>query len=848
MVRGILAVTAHQLFYVTSCWAQGRTVFVLLRAANLAFFLATATYGILSFGTFSYQQFIKPEVLPWPSWFAFVHPPLFWLCSSLTAWSLLPHLAGERRQRAAIGYVSVSVAVGVALAWFPLLNRLGNDGYSLGVGLLALMFPIALAIVDHRTSQSIEPTLTCDRHALRTCVVTGLATWMAYAAAAPIRLGNAVGINLDARSLLVSWTVSAAAHLAVFTVVFLVLTLVFRAARRTARPGRFAYWLTLAIVAGSLAVVLEDVVFDSLAFAAWTGWLAALALSTTVVLTWSGAVRHVVTRASHVPRDVLGTLSAPLAAFGPRAARALAVVAIPLGALGSGNLFAQLDWNFLFQKLTVFGVWAGAFGLVHAAVDRPRRPVVFRFRSMRLSAGVLVAIAAIFATLPRVSAWTGDRKLVPELLFDQYAAIDPSFHFMRDVMWIEAPDGASFYGLLKAHSVIDGEAIRPIDIDFVRPLEGTGNRPHIFLFVIDSLRRDYLSPYNPEVTFTPAIDRFARESIVFERAFSRYSGTGLSMPSIWAGGMLLHTQYIRPFAPMNALEKLLDVNGYRRVFSPDHITRQLLTASERDVHLDRGVLEMRYDLCRTLGELETTLDRTFTGDAPVFAHTRSLNLHIGNVASEGGKLERTGAFVAPVVDRVRAMDRCLGRFLDFLKRRALYDESIVIVTSDHGDSLGEDGRWGHSYTIFPESMRIPLIVHLPARFSGRAAADEKAVSFSSDITPTLYALLGYQPRDLGSLYGRPLVALDGGTPPARTRTSEQFLLAASYGAVYGLLSDEGRSLYIVDAVSGRDYAFDLGGGSDVRLTITDAMRASRWDVIRRQVHKLSAQYGYRTES
>ena len=68
--------------------------------------------------------------------------------------------------------------------------------------------------------------------------------------------------------------------------------------------------------------------------------------------------------------------------------------------------------------------------------------------------------------------------------------------------------------------------------------------PHIFLLVVDSLRRDYLSPYNPQVTFTPAFDQFAREEFAFQRAFTRYGGTGLSMPAIWAGSMILHKEYV----------------------------------------------------------------------------------------------------------------------------------------------------------------------------------------------------------------------------------------------------------------------------------------------------------------
>ena len=62
--------------------------------------------------------------------------------------------------------------------------------------------------------------------------------------------------------------------------------------------------------------------------------------------------------------------------------------------------------------------------------------------------------------------------------------------------------------------------------------------------MIDSLRRDYLSPYNPAVTFTPAIDALARDSLVYRNAFTQYGATGLSVPSLWVGGQILHKQYV----------------------------------------------------------------------------------------------------------------------------------------------------------------------------------------------------------------------------------------------------------------------------------------------------------------
>ena len=199
-------------------------------------------------------------------------------------------------------------------------------------------------------------------------------------------------------------------------------------------------------------------------------------------------------------------------------------------------------------------------------------------------------------------------------------------------------------------------------------------------------------------------------------------------------------------------------------------------------------------------------------------------------------------FFAPVADQVRHIDGCFGDFIADLKARGLYDNSIVIFTSDHGDSLGEGGRWGHGYTLFPEVMRIPLIIHLPSAMAHSVSVDPDAVSFSADISPTLHALLGYAPADLGPLYGAPVVTR--GTA-LRDRRSDQFLLTSSYGAVYGMLDNDARSLYIADAINERDYAYDLsGGGLGRRIAITDGTRAERWARIREQVSAIAAQYHF----
>jgi arylsulfatase A-like enzyme len=460
---------------------------------------------------------------------------------------------------------------------------------------------------------------------------------------------------------------------------------------------------------------------------------------------------------------------------------------------------------------------------------------------------VLLLLGAELTLLPRMPPWLGGARLNPEFALDAYAAVDPSFRVIRDAMRPrDSGDALEFYAFLRANSGVHDRHVEPASVDFVRDLQpAPGPRPHIFLFIVDSLRRDYLSTHNPSVTFTPAIGAFAADSFPFERAFTRYAGTGLAVPSIWAGGLVFHKEYVTPFAPMNALKKLLDVNGYRQFLASDHITEQLFVPAADTLHLMRTVPEMQHSFCATMDRMIPALAARPADGRPIFGHARTLDLHIGNIWSAKVPAgESYPGFFAPYASRVRAIDACFGRFIAFLKEQNLYEQSVIVLTSDHGDSLGEEGRWGHGFTTFPEVLSIPLVIHLPPALRSDVEADLTRVAFATDITPTLYALLGLQPEPLGTQFGMPLFVAPGTDVSARRQ--ESFLIASSYGPTYGLIQDNGRSLYIADGTYGREFAFDLRAGpAGRRVEVTDADRRANRQRIRDEVAAIAARYHFR---
>lgn len=813
------------------------------RAINAVFFLLTSVYCLLTYSSFAYQQLIRPHLIGSLSNFATLHATLFWLTFGATALTLLPDLRRPGTRAAAGGYLALSIALGVWLSIRQVLPLVENNGRSFVLALLALIPPVVLALVDHRAVGPLHLSASGERRLLKACVATGLFTWAVYAAGSAVRVRGAEGLTLSPIGLWLGIGASAPEHLLVFATAFLVLLAARSAAALARAPGIVEYWLLVVAFAVSIAVTMRHLVFAAIAFTGRDSWMASAAIAANIALVWSAVARRRLADADVQPLTAMTALLAPLTTGRSRLAPVLTLAVVPLAAYLLIDTTGGLDWDFMIQKLSALLVWALSFGLIYSTVSEGRgRPGLFVLLLMPVAALTVHAVSQ--AAIARLPVWRAAPRYVPEFDLDSYVATNPSFRLIRDWRNTDTRGNGEFFAFLRVNTTIAGDQLSPVPIDFVRPLNAiAGGKPHIFLFVIDSLRRDYLSSYNPAVTFTPSIERFAADSFVFDRAFSRYGGTGLAVPSIWAGGMLIHKQYVTPFDPMNTLLKLLSAERYQLMMSLDSVMVRLFPSTLQVTELDRGVPIVEYDLCRTLDDLRRQL--SFSRDGrPVFAYSLPQNLHVSRMRSAPTPAgESYPGFFAPYAATLRRIDACFGDFIDFLTRSGLYDDSIVILTSDHGDSLGEELRWGHAFTIFPEVLRIPLIVHLPPRMRDAVTTDLERVSFSTDISPTLYALLGHEPAALGPLFGATLFVAQNAELSSRRHA--EFVEASSYGAVYGMLRQNGRHLYIADAINGKEYAYDLYQNvPTTRVAITDADRALSRRLIRDQLFELAALYHF----
>ena len=815
------------------------------RMANTLFFVLTATYCILTYSSFAYQQFIRPRVVSSIAGFAVFHPQWHWLFAAVTAMTLAREARTSRGRLLAWFYVAAMAAVGLLVSMRPVLPAVENDLRGFWLACAFLVPPIWLAVYDHLAmSVRFSPAPVHARRVVATALGTAVAVWALNLACLPFRSGELGEFTTSLGGVAFGAVTSLGVHLAVFAALGGVIAAALTLASRMSSDARLQFAVLAVSGVVIAACAIRGLVFKPLAFSGWRAWVLAFELGLVLVGTWSAAAMRLQGALTNAI-DVFDAWTLPVPGTRQPLAAAAGLVVLTAALLAAMRSVEQVDWNFLVQNLCVVIAWLITCAFVFRLL--PVLPLRGLVRPATITIGLaLLSVAGIgFAGGTHASAATSTdqtvRRFVPEFVLDAYATLDPSFRLIRQSLTMESAEEREFFAYLRANSLIEHVDVQPIDVDVVRPLApAPAKPPHIFLFAIDSLRRDYVSAYNPKVTFTPAIGKFAAEEFSFKQAFTRYGGTGLSMPAIWAGSMLLHKEYVLPFARMNALEKLLLVNRYRLAFGKgDPITEQIISPELPLELIDQGKADGEIEFCSTLQEVESKLTSGLGSTQPLIVHTRPMNLHVSKLTQRTGTGEAAfGEFHPAAAAAVQRIDGCFGRFIDFLKEQRLYDDSIVILTSDHGDSLGEANRWGHSSTIFPEIVRVPLLVHIPTRLRERFTADLDAASYSTDITPSIYTLLGYTPDSHEWPQGRSLF-VERGTDTSWRRHEPAFI-ASSYGPVYGVLRDNGRLLYIADGVTSRDYAYDLSGLKPVRVGVTAEMRRDDRALIHEKLAALAA--------
>jgi arylsulfatase A-like enzyme len=301
--------------------------------------------------------------------------------------------------------------------------------------------------------------------------------------------------------------------------------------------------------------------------------------------------------------------------------------------------------------------------------------------------------------------------------------------------------------------------------------------PNVLLVTLDTTRPDHLGCYGHAGGTSPNLDRLADQAILYTRAYATSSWTLPSHASLFTGrfaashGARLDAE--GPLALTDAIDAPESWSRYRaRGLAPGEVT---LAATLRDAGFatggvvggpwlervfgldagfeswdDSGITTVQgaragYVTDRALAWLEQVADRRFflflnyfDPHAP-YQPPREFFPEALRAARPGHELsddEKRALYDG----EIRYMDRELGRLLDALRERGVYDDTWIVVTADHGELLGEYARWGHSRTLFEEEIRIPLIVK-PPRGTATPSRRSEPVQLT-DVMPMLLAGLG----------------------------------------------------------------------------------------------------------
>jgi len=645
---------------------------------------------------------------------------------------------------------------------------------------------------------------------------------------------------------LMAWGWAAVTLILLFVIGFSIIELLARLANRLQNPrkARFVLYTWLAWLGVTLA--LDRVVLASIPFTGVEADIYAATMALAGVVFVGGWILR---QASQAVSTTVKQADEPTATNYREGA---ALVLFLLAAVFTVPAFiGAMDWNSLLEKTWSLVYWAMA-----AAAFIYRRPAAARrtpgWALVLLALASMVGYRVALGSESKWLHWLAGRDVDTRTALEQHAVLDASFQTAREIL---APSNSrscdAQCAFVRHQTNIQPSAdLRLHDLDLVQQLgAGISKKPNIFMVVVDSLRQDYVSAYNPEVTFTPAIGKFAgdRDSVVFRNAFTRYGGTTMAEPSIWSGTLLLHKNYVQPFHRVNNLEKLVQADGYRQLISVDTVLRVLLQPSTDVVKLDRAAEKWTdEDFCSTSAQAIAAIDGQHDRDQPVFLYTQPQNIHIitlGKTALLRPARKEYPGFVGYYASELERLDACFGTFVDALKARGLYDNSIIVFTADHGEALQETGVQRHAFSLKPEVVRVPLIIHVPGELKNGRFRDPDAISFNTDVTATLYELLGHGPVIARREYGRPLFTQN--RDDMQKYQQDSYLIASSYGPLYGLLSGNGTKLFIENASESTEGFFDLTTDPLAKHNVlTEPTRQKSEADVRASLQSIADLFGY----
>jgi arylsulfatase A-like enzyme/Flp pilus assembly protein TadD len=302
--------------------------------------------------------------------------------------------------------------------------------------------------------------------------------------------------------------------------------------------------------------------------------------------------------------------------------------------------------------------------------------------------------------------------------------------------------------------------------------------PNIILITLDTTRADRMGFLGSKRGLTPNLDAMARQGVVFTRAYAHVPITTASHTTILTG---TYPQFNRvddfgiPLSPrLPYLPDFLHAQGYHTGAFVGSLILDPLDGTapgfdrgfeiyDAGFHLRRHGMDRYKSVERRAGDVVNHalawLSQLENG--PFFLWIHLYDAHDPYDPPPPFK-ERFAS--QPYDGEIAYTDSAVGKLLDELRKHGLYDETLIAVMADHGESLGAHGENTHGIFLYDETLHVPLLFKLPASHAAGKKIDTRARLV--DVAPTILQEAGLRvPKEMQGESLAPLMNKIATNPP-----------------------------------------------------------------------------------
>ena len=263
----------------------------------------------------------------------------------------------------------------------------------------------------------------------------------------------------------------------------------------------------------------------------------------------------------------------------------------------------------------------------------------------------------------------------------------------------------------------------------------------MLVIAVDALRGDAFHSAGYHRNLTPFLDRWAREEgLSFRRAYSQGGGSFAAYPFLVAGrsrfdlyGPGLHEQNLYfKIAQAEVIQHYMLMKGFgpRDIYPPDLAVTEFV--------IPRAVSDRRSATADEVFESARKEIQVLATDERFLCFLTLMDVHNDLWKKDGGT--DFGDRPRDLYDNnLSYLDSAMSRFISWLKEEGIYDRTVILFTSDHGEQFWEHGASLHGHTVYEEEIRIPLI--LVAHAIQKRFDDMPVIA--ADMAPTIADLAGY---------------------------------------------------------------------------------------------------------